>query len=97
LRVSVRFFTILREITGKKEETLQFPKDEVVTVNRVLMWLSEKYGKAFDEYVYDRRTREVKSFLQFLVNGRSVSSSKETETELSDGDILAIVPPVSGG
>jgi len=97
LRISVRFFTILREITGKKEETLQFTKDEEVTVNRVLNRLSEKYGKAFDEYVYDHNTREVKGFLQFLVNGRSVSSSKGIETELSDGDILAIVPPVSGG
>ena len=97
MRVSVRFFTILREVTGKKEETLQFQKDEEVTVNSVLKRLTEKYGKAFDEYVYDHRTREVKGFLQFLVNGRSVSSSKGTETELSDGDILAIVPPVSGG
>ena len=97
MRVSVRFFTILREITGKKEETLQFPKDKNVTVSRVLNRLSEKYGKAFDEYVYDHRTREVKGFLQFLVNGRSVNSPKGTETELSDGDILAIVPPVSGG
>jgi MoaD family protein len=97
LRVSVRFFTILREITGKKEETLRFPKGEEVTVNRVLRRLSEKYGKAFDEYVYDHGTRGVKGFLQFLVNGRSVSSSKGIETELSDGDILAIVPPVSGG
>jgi len=97
LRVSVRFFTILREITGKKEETLQFTKDEEVTVNRVLNRLSEKYGKAFNEYVYDHRTREVKGFLQFLVNGRSVSSSEGIETELSDGDVLAIVPPVSGG
>ncbi|HYB68035.1 MAG TPA: ubiquitin-like small modifier protein 1 [Candidatus Acidoferrales bacterium] len=93
----MRFFTILREVTGKKEETLQFQKDEEVTVNSVLKRLTEKYGKAFDEYVYDHRTREVKGFLQFLVNGRSVSSSKGTETELSDGDILAIVPPVSGG
>jgi molybdopterin synthase sulfur carrier subunit len=93
----VRFFTILREIIGKKEETLQFRKGEEVTVNRVLERLSEKYGKAFDEYVYDHGTREVKGFLQFLVNGRSVSSSKGIETMLSDGDILAIVPPVSGG
>jgi MoaD family protein len=97
LRILVRFFTILREITGKKEETLQFSKDEEVTLNRVLKRLSEKYGKAFDEYIYDHRTREVKGFLQFLVNGRSVSSSEGFEAELSDGDILAIVPPVSGG
>jgi MoaD family protein len=93
----VRFFTILREITGRKEETLQFPKYKKVTVNHVLNRLSEKYGKAFDEYVYDHTTREVKGFLQFLVNGRSVNSPEGTETELSNGDILAIVPPVSGG
>ena len=97
MRISVRFFTILREITGKKEETLEFPKGEEVTVNRVLKQLSEKYGKAFDDYVYDHGTREVKGFLQFLVNGRSVSSSKGIGTKLSNGDILAIVPPVSGG
>jgi MoaD family protein len=93
----VRFFTILREITGKKEETLEFPKGEEVTVNRVLKKLSEKHGKAFDDYVYDHGTCEVKGFLQFLVNGRSVSSSKGIGTKLSNGDILAVVPPVSGG
>jgi MoaD family protein len=97
LRVSVRFFTILREIVGKKEETLEFPKNAKVTVNSVLRCLSEKYGKAFDEYVYDVTTGEVKGFLQFLVNGRSVSSSEGMETKLSDGDVIAIVPPVSGG
>jgi MoaD family protein len=97
LRVSVRFFTILREITGKKEETLEFPRGEEVTVDRVLKRLSEKHGKAFNDYVYDRRTGEVKGFLQFLVNGRSLSSPKGMETELSSGDVLAIVPPVSGG
>jgi MoaD family protein len=97
LRVSVRFFTVLREITGKKEETLQFPRGEEVKVNTVLKRLSEKYGKAFDEYVYDHGTREVKGFLQFLVNGRSVSSPEGMETKLSSGDVLAIIPPVSGG
>lgn len=97
MRISVRFFTILREIAGKKEETIQFRKGEEMTVNHVLKRLSEEYGKAFDEYVFDHRTREPKGFLQFLVNGRSVSSSEGIETELSDGDILAIVPPVSGG
>jgi MoaD family protein len=97
LRVSVRFFTVLREITGKKEETLQFPRGEEVTVNVVLKRLSEKYGKAFDEYIYDHATRDVKGFLQFLVNGRSVSSPQGMETKLSSGDVLAIIPPVSGG
>jgi len=97
LRVSVRFFTTLREVAGKKEAMLQFPKGEKVTVNDVLDRLSKEYGTAFKEYVYDRKTGEVKCFLQFLVNGRSVSSSGGLASELSDGDVLVILPPVGGG
>jgi molybdopterin converting factor small subunit len=39
----------------------------------------------------------VRGFLQFLVNGKSASSLKGLQTELSDGDVLAILPPVGGG
>jgi len=97
LRISVRFFTTLREVTGKREETLQFAKGDSVTVNRVLEKLAEEYGKRFVEYVYDTRTKEVKGFLQFLINGRSISSFEGLQTKLTNGDVLAIVPPVGGG
>jgi molybdopterin synthase sulfur carrier subunit len=97
LQVSVRFFTSLREITDKKEETLKFPEDEKVTVDMALKTLSQRYGKRFVEYVYDRKTGEVRGFLQFLVNGKSATTLNGLETELEDGDVLAILPPVGGG
>jgi MoaD family protein len=97
LQISVRFFTTLREITGKKEQTLQFRENEAVTLNKVLEKLAKRYGKDFAEYVYDIKTGEVRGFLQFLINGRSASTFKELDTELADGDVLAIIPPVGGG
>jgi MoaD family protein len=97
LRVSVRFFTSLREITGRREEILQFADSEAVTVDKVVRKLAEHYGKGFAEYVYDGRTGEVKGFLQFLVNGRSSSTLDGLSTKLEDGDVLAIIPPVGGG
>jgi len=97
LQVSVRFFTSLREIVGKKEETLEFPEGEKVTVDVVLKMLRQHYGERFVEYVYDRETGEVRGFLQFLVNGKSASTLNSLETELKDGDVLAILPPVGGG
>ena len=97
MRISVRYFTVLREIVGKKEETLEFPKSQKATMNSVLKCLNTKYGKEFDEYVYDPKTREVKGVLQFLVNGRTLSGTKPMESPLSDGDVIAILPPVSGG
>jgi molybdopterin synthase sulfur carrier subunit len=97
LQVSVRFFTSLREIVGKKEESLEFPENEKATVNTVLKTLKQRYGKRFVEYVYTPETGEVRSFLQFLVNGKSATTLNGLETELQDGDVLAILPPVGGG
>lgn len=97
MQVLVRFFTSLREIIGKKEEQAQFTEASKVTVGKVLETLGQKYGKNFTEYVYDEKTGKVKSFLQFLINGKSATTLKGLQTELEDGDILAILPPVGGG
>jgi molybdopterin synthase sulfur carrier subunit len=97
LEVKVRFFTNLREIINKREETLTFLAKEKVTVDLVLKTLSQKYGNPFTEYVYNGKTGQPKNFLQFLVNGTSTSILNGLETELKDGDVLAILPPVGGG
>ncbi len=97
MQVSVRFFTSLREIIGKKEETLKFPESNKVTVDAVLKMLIQRYGERFVEYVYDENTGKVKGFLQFLVNGKSATALNGLQTELGDGDVLAILPPVGGG
>ncbi|MGQ9640988.1 MAG: ubiquitin-like small modifier protein 1 [Candidatus Bathycorpusculaceae bacterium] len=97
MRVSVRFFTTLREIVGKREETLEFSEGETVTVDAVLKRLAKLYGEGLTDYVYDSKTGDVKGFLHFLINGRSASTLKGLETELVDGDVLAIIPPVGGG
>ena len=97
MEVKVRFFTSLREIANKREETLTYPAEEKVIVNTILKTLSQKYGAPFTEYVYNDETMQPKSFLQFLVNGKSTSTLNGLETELKDGDVLAILPPVGGG
>ena len=93
----MRFFTSLREIADKKEETLKFPEGEKVTLDKVLKILAQRYGKRFVEYVYDDKTDDVKGFLQFLINGKSAATLNGLQTELEDGDVLAILPPVGGG
>ncbi len=97
VEIKVRFFTSLREIVNKREETLCFSEDENVTVDLVLKTLSKKYGNPFTEYVYNSKTEQPKNFLQFLVNGNATSTLRGLETELRNGDVLAILPPVGGG
>ena len=82
---------------GKREKTLKFPEGEAVTVEIVLEALKQRYGQPFVEYVYDRKSGAMKSFLQLLVNGKSSSTLSGLQTKLADGDILAILPPIGGG
>ena len=97
MQVKVRLFTSLREIIGKKEESITFTEEEKVTVETVLKVLSDKYGKPFTEYVFENETNKPKGFLQFLINGNSTNTLKGLKTELKDGDLLAVLPPVGGG
>jgi MoaD family protein len=97
MEVRVRFFTNLRDMVNKREETLTLINCEKVTVNFVLKTLSQEYGQPFIEYVFDKKTGQPKNFLQFLVNGISTSTLDGMETALKEGDVLAILPPVGGG
>jgi molybdopterin synthase sulfur carrier subunit len=89
----VRFFAALREIVGKKEETLEFANKAEVTVKRALRELTNLHGKDFADYVYGTKTNEVRGYLQMLVNENNAT----LKTKLKDGDVLVIVPPVGGG
>lgn len=94
VKVVVRFFTTLREITGKKEEQMEFSKS--ASVNIVLKKLSENYGADFNDYMFDE-LGDVRGHLEILVNGRSVTTLSGLRTKLKDGDQVAILPPVGGG
>jgi molybdopterin synthase sulfur carrier subunit len=92
--VRIRFFTRLREITGKREEEVKVKRG--TTVGELLKTLEEKYGEAFKDYVRDSRGK-FRQNLQYLVNGRNVKFLQELETVLNLDDTLAIIPPVGGG
>ena len=94
MKVKVKFFTSLREITGKKEEEIQSPR--TIRVKELLASLSEKYGREFTDYLYDERGK-VRTYIQILVNGRGINVLQGFETELEEGDTIAIFPPVGGG
>ncbi len=93
LRVKVKFFTTLREMVGKREEEYEFQKR--ITVEELLRFIVEKYGKMAEDYLF--KNGKPKESFSFLINGKSISSQEGLKTELKNGDILAILPPVGGG
>jgi len=96
VQISIRYFTVLREITNKKEETITFPENQKITVSLTLKTLSNKYGKPFTDYIFDTKG-QVKNFLQLLINGVNITTEDKLALTLQNGDTLIILPPVGGG
>ena len=94
MKIEVKFFTSLREITGKKVDEIQL--QSVITVEELLTLLSEKYGKKFRDYIYDKEGK-IKGFMSFILNGKNINNMQGLHTKLQDGDVIAFIPPIGGG
>jgi molybdopterin synthase sulfur carrier subunit len=94
MKVEVKLFTSLREITGKKVDKLEIQTS--ATIDELITLLCNKYGNRFKEYIYNKRG-ELQGFLSFLINGKNINVLEGFGTKLKEGDVIAILPPVGGG
>lgn len=85
MRIRVRLYAILHELYGKREDEIEVP--DTATVAEVLARLSSVRGR-FGEFI-----RERSGSLIILVNGLYATM----DHRLSDGDVVDILPPSSGG
>ena len=87
--VNVRLFANLREIVGKP--LLVF---EARTIREVLTTLRSEHPVLQPLLCEDG---EVRPYITILINGKNIRDMEALATTLSDGDEVAIFPPVSGG
>ena len=59
--------------------------------------LSKKYSEPFKRAIYEPECTDVKSNYMVTVNGYLLNQLKGLETKLKDGDLVALLPIVSGG
>lgn len=93
-RVKIRFFGMLREIAGKREETLQL-EDSSSAID-LIRELSSKHGKRFSEVVFDKNGNLREGFA-YAINGDTLNETRLASIECSDIQEFVILPPISGG
>jgi molybdopterin synthase catalytic subunit len=81
VRINVRFFAILKDRTGESGTSLELPRDSTVAT------AIESVAKQFPDLARDCNR------IAFAVNRSYVKS----DYILTEGDELALIPPVSGG
>ncbi len=90
-RITVRFYTTLKEKVGKGKVEL-----EDKNVADVLEDLKEQFGTKFTDQLYDP-SGEMKDYYILLLSGHTVFREEIKKTKVKEGDILHIFPPIAGG
>jgi MoaD family protein len=71
---------------------------EAGTLRDALELISKRYGKKFEEMVFDPQTREVKRSNLVMLNGQSYLNLRGgLRIELKDGDEIVFMPALVGG
>lgn len=82
MKVTVKYFALLREAVGLKQETLEVPQD-ALTVAELMEFAAARHPDAFASL---KRIRAA-------VNESMVPMG----SQVNDGDVVAFFPPVTGG
>ncbi len=94
LEINVRYSHKLREMAGKREETVEI--EERATLEDLLCLLSKKYGAEFERYAYSG-LKEKGLPIVFLLDGKNMSQLNGPETTLHKGCTVTMMPPIAGG
>ncbi len=92
--VTIRYLSVIREITGTREEVIEV--DTGSTVEDLLRILSKKYGKVFERMI--RSGRDIRGLqIIYFINGKNIANLKGFNTPVQNQSQLVIIPPVAGG
>ncbi len=90
MTVEVKFFANFREMAGEKEVCIK-----ASNVRELLEKITKNNKNLRDELFSE--SGSLVHFVNILVDGRRVETLDGLDTELNEGDEVAIFPPVSGG
>lgn len=89
---TVKIPTPLREMTDQEKE-VQVQGD---TVEESLEHLTQKHDE-LREHLYNEEDASLRQFVNIYVNEDDIRTREEEKTEVSDEDVISIVPAIAGG
>lgn len=95
MKVKVTYLGYIRTLVGKGEET--FELKEKATLEELLTIIAEKYGRPFQEEVYESNHSKLKHGYGVIINGFLMTRLHGLKTFLKEGDKVFLTTLISGG
>ncbi|HEX2987493.1 MAG TPA: MoaD/ThiS family protein [Chloroflexota bacterium] len=93
-KVRVRGFTVIRDIFQSEVVEVDVPRPE--TVKELFAALLRRYGSPLKEIICDPKSGELSSF-PVRLNDEMLTSVRDGDRRVSNGDELTIIFPIGGG
>ena len=90
-KVAVLLYGALARAAGEKRVEV-----DAGTILEALEALAGRFGDGFRHRLFDDRGTP-RRFINIYVNGRDIRFLNRFETKLNGGDIVSVIPAVSGG
>jgi len=94
IRIEVRFYAYLREITDKHSESIILKDGS--TIIDALKLVIDKYGERMRRYILDDKG-QIRNYITIAINAQKIDRARIEGYTLNDGDVLVIIPPTAGG
>ena len=85
----------VRAMLNKREEEVEISLK--TTVYELLRNLSNTYGKAFEDEIFEDDRKNVRDGLVVTVNGKAIGQIDGVQTGLKAGDVITLLPLFAGG
>jgi len=95
LKIKVKTFASVADLVGEREIEVELEKGS--TVYDLLRALFRKFGARMKKEIWDPKRDAPQAYIKIMLNGRDIDFIRGIRSELSDGDTVAIFPPVAGG
>ncbi len=93
MKVKVKYFAYIRSLVkNTREEEVEL--SDGAKLLDLLLKLVEKYGVKLGEMIFQQKDEKLSEEVIILLNGRSI---EDLNTVLRDGDVVSIMPFLSGG
>jgi molybdopterin synthase sulfur carrier subunit len=93
IKVTVRFFATFKQITNQRE--IEYSIEKGATIQQLLNVVFNQFQTLRDK-IFDENN-ELRPWIHILRNGRNIKFLNGIETKITNGDVMALFPPVAGG